>query len=116
MNERIRVIRKQFNISQTEFGKRIGVSLGVIKNLEQGKTTLTSPLFELLCSIYHVNPDWLLNGEGEMFLPIDNSPLRDLQKQHNLSDNVVNIIEGFVRLPHDDQEQFIKTLRDIMRE
>ena len=116
MNERIRAIRKQFNISQTEFGKRIGVSLGVIKNLEQGKTTLTSPLFELLCSVYNVNPDWLCTGEGEMFLPVDNSPLRDLQKQHNLSDKVINIIEGFVQLPRNEQEQFIDTLRNIIGE
>ena len=73
--------------------------------------------FLLYIFIYNnVNPDWLRTGEGEMFLPVDNSPLRDLQKQHNLSDKVINIIEGFVQLPRNEQEQFIDTLRNIIGE
>lgn len=116
MKNRVRSIRKHYKLSQTEFGANVGVTLGVVRNWEEGKTSLRSPMLELFCSVYNVNPDWLRTGEGEMFLPVDNSPLRDLQKQHNLSDKVINIIEGFVQLPRNEQEQFIDTLRNIIGE
>ena len=114
MNERIRIIRKTIGISQTEFGRRIGVSLGVIKNLEQGKTTLTSPLFELLCSIYNVNPDWLHTGDGEIFLPNNDSPLDELQKQYNLSDDAMKVIKGVIQMPPDEQDYIIRAMTAIL--
>ena len=116
MKYRIKQIRQFLGLSQEAFGYNLGVSRSVINNLERGSTELKEPLYSHFCSVYNVNPDWLRTGEGEMFLPVDNSPLRDLQKQHNLSDKVINIIEGFVQLPRNEQEQFIETLRNIIGE
>lgn len=110
MNERIRKVRKCTKLSQTAFGEKIGVTIGVIKNLERGLTTLTSPLLELFCSTYNVNAHWLLTGEGEMFnLPISNDSLAALQKEFGLSEKAMCIVKNFVMLSSDSQEELYNT-------
>ena len=44
MNERIKQIRKALNLSQDDFGKKLGVTRGVITNIELNKTE-PKPLF-----------------------------------------------------------------------
>ena len=116
MNNRIKQIRKSMNLSQTVFGSKIGVGLGVIKNLEQGKTQLTSPLFELFCNTYNVNPDWLLTGEGDMFNPVDDSPLTALKEQYDLSDEAMKIIRNFIKMSPEEQSSCIQSLKKILSE
>lgn len=67
MNERIKQIRKALNMSQDDFGKRLGVTRGAITNIELNKTE-PKPLFiKLICDTFEVNEEWVLNGTGEMF-------------------------------------------------
>lgn len=113
MNNRIRAIRKAVGVSQTEFGRRIGVSLGVIKNYEQGKTTLTSPCFELLCSTYKVNPDWLLTGEGEMFVDNAIGILNELQEEFHLSSTEVQLLETYLEMDESDRQAFTNFLNNL---
>lgn len=68
VNERIRALRKSLNLTQTEFGKRIGVGIGVIRNFEYNITTPNSTQLDLICQVYDVNRAWLETGEGEMFI------------------------------------------------
>lgn len=70
--ERIRKLRKEeLCLSQTEFGEKLGVSRSVIANIELN--SLARPdqkesLYRLICKEFHVNYDWLINGEGNMYL------------------------------------------------
>ena len=67
MNERIKQIRKALNMSQDDFGKRLGVTRGAITNIELNKTE-PKPLFiKLICDTFEVNEEWVFNGTGEMF-------------------------------------------------
>lgn len=68
VNERIFELRKNsLKISQTEFAESVGVSRGVIVNLESGVTTPKPQFLDLVCRVHNVNRDWLETGEGEMF-------------------------------------------------
>lgn len=71
VSDRIRLVRKTLNLSQPEFGRRVGVSRDVINNIERNDGRAVEPktiFIEHLCHVYNVNSDWLLNGDGEMFL------------------------------------------------
>ena len=69
LNERVREARNALGLSQTEFGARIGVSIDVIKNIENNRTNPSNLLLNHMCEIHHVNRAWLETGEGEMFAP-----------------------------------------------
>lgn len=116
MYTRIKLVRNQLGLSQTDFGAKIGVTIGVIRNLETNKTQLTSPLFELFCSIYNVNPNWLRTGEGDMFLPTEDSSLENLRKEYNLSDSAMQIVESFVQMSPDEQDSLIYSLKKLLND
>lgn len=73
INQRVLALRKHLKLNQTEFGKAIGVSRGVINNIDLNVVDVsTKPLLlQQICKVYNVDPYWLETGEGEMFLPMD---------------------------------------------
>lgn len=79
MNERLKILRKSLGLTQTEFGKRIGMTMQGIQKWEKGKSKPQQSTIKALISTFNVNPDWLLNGTGEMFLD-------DASRQQEVSD------------------------------
>lgn len=71
INTRVLSLREHLNLTQTEFGKSIGVSRGVIANIELNIVDAsTKPLLlQQICKEHNVDPCWLETGEGDMFLP-----------------------------------------------
>ena len=68
---RVKILRQALGMSQTDFGSKIGVTRGVINNLDRGLTDLQDPLLSLICSVFNARREWLETGEGEMFEPED---------------------------------------------
>lgn len=70
MNDRIKAVRAALNLSQDEFGKRLGVTRGAITNIELHKVEPKPMMISLICTTFNVNEEWLRTGEGEMFIPL----------------------------------------------
>lgn len=68
MNERIKLLRKELGLNQTEFGERIGLSASGISKFEAGLTNPAESTIKLICATYHVHPRWMETGEGPMLL------------------------------------------------
>lgn len=71
MNERLKTIRQELNLSQDNFGKRLNLSRSHIASLENGLRELTDRTISDICRVYDVNENWLRTGEGEMFIQLD---------------------------------------------
>ena len=67
MKERIRQLRKELGLNQTDFGERIGVKQGSVAGYESGARTPIDAVITSICREFDVNEDWLRTGEGEMF-------------------------------------------------
>lgn len=67
MNEKIKFIRKKEKLSQSEFGKILGVSRDVIANIEYGRVKPKLLLINHLCNVFDISKEWLLNDLGEMY-------------------------------------------------
>lgn len=68
MNTRIKELRKSLNLTQTEFGSRIGVTGSSITNYESGSRTPGDAIILSICREFGVAETWLRTGEGEMFV------------------------------------------------
>lgn len=101
INERIRELREQLKISQTEFAERLGSGRGIIKNIEEGRTVPKPQLLDLIARVYNVNRDWLETGEGEMFA--------EMSRTEKLAKFVAQALE-------DKPESFRRRLIDILIE
>lgn len=64
---RIRELRDALDLTQTEFGRRLGVSRSVINNLERGVTVPNVVFLDHMCDIFNCKKRWLETGDGEMF-------------------------------------------------
>ena len=89
LGERIKSVRKQNKLTQTEFAKSLGASRGMIVNVEMDKIsnmTAKKPLLQLICDKYGINPAWLIDGEGEM--------MQDLSREQEIIRAVSEMFTG----------------------
>lgn len=66
MGEQIKLLRKHYKMTQTEFGQKIGVSRDVINNIENKGIVPSEPIIKLIISEFGVNREWLETGSGKM--------------------------------------------------
>jgi len=68
MNTRIKEVRKQKGLSQEDFAKKLSVTRNVIASYELARVEPSDLFIKHLCREFNINEEWLLKGEGEMFL------------------------------------------------
>ena len=72
MNERIKALRKELNLTQREFADKLNIKRGAVANYEIGRNEPIDAVVSLICKTFHVSEEWLRDGSGEMF--IERSP------------------------------------------
>ncbi len=120
MNTRVKLIRKQLNLTQEQLAQRLGVGKAALSMIETGKAGLSMRNRNILVQELNVNPDWLEYGTGEMFnakpelhsfshrtdtsLPLQSVPLYSIEGTAGLVPLFNNQQEfkpvHFIHLPH----------------
>lgn len=107
ISDRIKSLRNSLELTQTEFGSKIGFRQNTVGQMENGQRGITDRTILLICQTYNVNEEWLRTGEGEMFIENDNALIEQLAKQYNLDAFSRRFIETYVGLP-EAQKKAIK--------
>jgi len=68
LGERAKKIRDYFNFTQDEFGKKLNVDHSFISRIEKRNSSMGAELLYELNLQFNVNINWLLAGDGPMFL------------------------------------------------
>lgn len=69
MNDRIRQLQLDLNMSQKDFADAIGITPGALSNIYSNRTNATSNHVKGIHKAFpRVNVNWLMFGEGEMYL------------------------------------------------
>lgn len=97
MNKRIRKLRKTLDLTQQEFGERIGMKQNTIALIEGGRNTSDQTIFAI-CREFNVNEEWLRDGSGDMFKASPTEVLDALAEEYGLSHGDYVLIEKFVNL------------------
>lgn len=114
MNERIKKIRKFFELTQTEFAERIGSVQNTITGYESGRRSPSNQVIALICREFGVNEEWLRNGVGEMFAPDPGNELDALASKYNLSAADQILIEKYVSLKPSARETIMNFITDVV--
>ena len=75
MNERIKKVREILDLTQEEFGRRIGSARNTIANYENGNRNPSNSVILSICREFDINEDWLRTGEGEMFCKLETNDI-----------------------------------------
>lgn len=65
--ERIREIRKYFELTLEKFGEKLGVGKTAISKIENNERGVTDQMIKGICREFNIRDEWLRTGEGEMF-------------------------------------------------
>ncbi len=93
INQRLRQIRKHFNMQQNEFAARLGLSQTGVSWLEREGNAVSEQTIRLLHLDFHISEEWLRTGNGPMFSTEDDSPLEKLCREYAVSDCERKILE-----------------------
>lgn len=124
MNERIKALRKELNLTLEKFGEKIGLKKSALSLIESGRNSVTEQTFKMICSAYNVNPDWLRTGSGDMFKIVDeDDELLLLAEKLNLRE--INgedvrfrkkLLLAIGNLPEDDLKELLRIGKNLYDE
>lgn len=112
---RIKIVRKNFNLTQEELGKLLGVQNAAISKMETDRVVPTDASIKLICATYHVNYLWLTQGVGEMLEKIDTDALVD-KYMAGESEWAKSVMKSFAKLPDEEWYKFRDLIEKIKKE
>jgi len=62
------MLRQTLNLSQKVFAKSVFISTSHYTLIETGKRRIKDSFLDSVCKIYNANNEWLLTGQGDIFL------------------------------------------------
>ena len=67
MKDRIKELRRALDLTQDEFGGRIGITKSSISTMESGRSNPSEQTLRSMCREFGASYLWLTTGEGSMF-------------------------------------------------
>ncbi|GAB6170045.1 hypothetical protein JCM1393_25050 [Clostridium carnis] len=113
-NERVILIRKALNLTQEEFGKKIGVVRSSVSGHESGRRNLSEQTIKAICREFNVDYIWLTTGEGEMFTNIPETILDELVIEHNLDEMDKNLISEYLKLDEESRNVLKNYIKHVL--
>lgn len=106
MKDRIKSLRIELGLNQTEFGSRLGIKQTTVAGYENGARSPGDAMIVSICREFNVSENWLRTGQGEMFVQMDEDQELDYilgQISASADDTIKRIIRAYWRL--DDAEK-----------
>lgn len=113
LGERIRKLRRELDLTQSEFAGRIGTTANVMTNYEKGRRNPSKSVINNICKTFDVSEAWLRTGEGEMFLAKPSAALDALAQEYRLSNGEYVLIEKFLNLKPDTRAALLSYMREV---
>ena len=113
MKDRIRKLRRHFDLTQEEFAKRLGIKRNTIAQYETGRNEPIDTVLYLICHEFGVSENWLRTGEGEMLRPAPEDEIDAITRRYRLSPAETILIKKFVNLPQEKRNEFIEFILDV---
>lgn len=105
MKDRIKAVRKELALNQTDFGSRIGVKQGTVAAYENGSRIPLDSVIVSICREFGVSDHWLRTGEGEMFVRLSRE------------EEITKFAMSIVRNPDSEfQRRFVSVLAQLTPE
>lgn len=105
INERLKVLLKELDISQRQFALKINLDAGYFSRIIQGKVNPPDRILLLIENVFNVNKNWLEHGEGDIFSNqgISLAKKQVLESIDTLNDEQVNAVSSFIKYLTEDK-------------
>lgn len=114
MNKRIKLIRKNLNKTQQEFGEICGKSRRAIAAYEQGAVIPDDSFLQLLCLKFNINETWLRTGKGNMYVETKKNYINELAIQYNLNELGKQFLINFLELNENERDTMLQCMKFML--
>jgi transcriptional regulator with XRE-family HTH domain len=101
MQDRIKQVRKNANLTQLQFAERIGLTRNYVAMIEIGQREPSDRTVSDICREFRISEKWLRTGEGEM-------QIADTQR-----DKLQNFFADVLATAPDERSAFVAALDDL---
>lgn len=108
--ERIKKVRKAFDLTQQAFADKIGSKRNTVATYEMGRTEPSFAVISLICREFNVSETWLRTGEGEMFVQTAEDPVERLCAELHATELDAEIIRAYFKIDARIREPFMRQL------
>lgn len=112
INERIKELRINLQLNQTDFGNAIGLTKSRISAYEKNED-IPDRTMKSICREFKVDYFWLRDGVGDMFMEAPDYLLDDLAEEYDMSELEKNIMMNYLKMDKDTREVFIETIQNL---
>lgn len=113
IGERMRIVRKELGLNQTDFGEKIGFKQALIGQMENGSRNVLDRTILLMCEKYGIREEWLRDGTGEMF-NIDSTIITQLSSEYDLDGFERAMIEGFLKMRPEERKVIKSYVQNLL--
>ena len=99
INERIKKVRSDTNMTLVEFGKKIGLTKSTVSRMEQNGYAVVPQNVQLICTAFNVSEKWLTEGKGDMYSSDEGAILEKLAGMYDLSESQLIFAKQWLQLP-----------------
>lgn len=110
MQKRIKELRKTLNLTQTQFGNKIGTTRDSIAGYERG-SKISETTIRLICSVFDVNYFWLTEGTGDMFNAFPETIIDEVVEEFKLNNDDKLLIETYLEMPDESRKEIMNFLK-----
>lgn len=116
MKDRIKLVRQSAGLSQTDFGKAVGVSLSSVQKWESGQNIPTPQVQYVICDKFGISCHWLETGEGDMIDPRVESDIELLTRtMEGQSEAKKRLVRFVATMPPDLAQAFCEYLDEYIK-
>jgi DNA-binding XRE family transcriptional regulator len=83
--QRVKDVRTILKMSQGAFAEQLGVTRDVVANIESQRVEPQELFIRNLCATFLVNRNWLLTGEGDVFIDKNEDVTEAIRLFHSLN-------------------------------
>lgn len=105
MKDRLKNLRIALDLTQGEFGRKMGMSDVAVSHMESGRNAINNQNINLICLTFGVNEAWLRDGIGKMFIEPPKKP--ENPKEHQL-------LDLFRKLVPEMQDIVLKKVKELL--
>lgn len=107
--KRVKNVRETLDLTQAEFGERLGFKWSKVKDIEIGKQKLTPEIALDIEKKFSVDFKWLLTGEGKM----KSLPVMVAEEEPSiLAQAIVDTVRVMQTLDEHDQKEVLKYAKE----
>lgn len=118
MKDRIKLLRTTLEMSQKDFGERIGIGDTAVSKFEKGERNPSDQTIKSICREFNVDYFWLTEGFGEMFTNFPETILDELVDEYHLDETDKLVLQTYMEAPEDEKKaikNFLLTLAENLQ-